>query len=139
MTKSIIFSTNVNGYFGIQQAPGANFLPPGQVGNAGSDYQHIFSEIYQMPPDAFPVQYPDGNYGIDATFQQDEPNEVEDIIKMIAEKLHLYHNYHQGIEPEMHQEAFDKFRKKYVDNRNQHFRTDDNGSKLAPGACCIPK
>lgn len=65
LTKSTIFTANVNGYAGIQKAPGGTFAQVGQAGNAGTNYGAIWSGLYSLPPDAFPAQYPDGVFGID--------------------------------------------------------------------------
>jgi len=59
LTKTTTLSTNLSGYFGTKKSPNATFGgTPGQTG-------HIFRGYYELAPDAFPVFYPDGNYGKD--------------------------------------------------------------------------
>lgn len=59
LTKTTVLSTNLSGYFGTRKGPAANFS-----GGLGT-YGHIWRGYYELPPDAFPVKYPDGNYGKD--------------------------------------------------------------------------
>jgi len=58
LTKSTVFSVNLNGYFGERTVPGSDF-------STDNSYGHIFNAYLGLAPNAFPIQYPNGRYGKD--------------------------------------------------------------------------
>ncbi|MGX5817675.1 TonB-dependent receptor [Chitinophaga lutea] len=60
ITKTTTLSTNISGYMGVQKRTAANFTNADEFTSG-----HIYRALYELAPDAFPIQYPDGMYGKD--------------------------------------------------------------------------
>ena len=59
LTKTTTLSANISGYTGTRRSPASIF--------GGPATQYIIRGVYELAPDAFPAQYPDGTYGKDPT------------------------------------------------------------------------
>ena len=67
LTKTTKLSTNLSGMFGARKAPASTFTSNafGLDEPAGNAY--LYRGYYEYAPDFFPVKYPDGRYGLDAS------------------------------------------------------------------------
>ncbi len=63
LTKTTTFSTNVNGYVGVQRSINADFGGESDPLTGGGTWGHVFRGLFELPHDAFPVKYPSGRYG----------------------------------------------------------------------------
>lgn len=63
LTKSTILSTNLSGFLGSRKGTGSDFTA--SVMDQVYSYAHVWRGVFELAPDAFPVMYPDGNYGKD--------------------------------------------------------------------------
>ncbi|WP_172594468.1 TonB-dependent receptor [Mariniphaga sediminis] len=63
LTKTTIFSANVNGYLGNQKSINADFGGVSDPNTGGGPWGHLYRGLFELPPDAFPVKYPSGRYG----------------------------------------------------------------------------
>ncbi len=57
LTKTTVLSSNLSGYYGTRKSPAGDFN--------GDGTSHIFGGYMDLAPDAFPVKYPSGRYGLE--------------------------------------------------------------------------
>jgi TonB-linked SusC/RagA family outer membrane protein len=70
LTKTTKLKINLSGYYSQKNT---NYNNEGSTGSADP---WMWNALYSMPPDAFPVQYPDGRWGYSTTVSAAKPNPV---------------------------------------------------------------
>lgn len=67
LTKTTKLSTNLSGMFGARKSPASTFTSNAFGLDEAAGAAYLYRGYYEYAPDFFPVKYPDGRYGLDAS------------------------------------------------------------------------